>query len=116
MRKIKIKVTTKRKEVQLIFLLLFIVALFIIFLWLSFFYKKQSSQKAQTKTPDLNISKPGFSVPLREEKITIKKGMTLTDILNPYNFTPAAIDILRKEAKPVYDPAKIKAGHEIRLF
>lgn len=116
MRKIKIKVAKKRKEAQLIFLLFFIIALFIIFLWLSFFYKKHSCQTIKAKPTELNIPKEVPSNPLQEEKIIIKNGMTLTYILSSYNFTPVAIGILSKKAKPVYDLAKIKAGHEVRLY
>ena len=48
--------------------------------------------------------------------MAIQKGMTITDVLSPYNFPQVEIHKLRGEVKPVYDLAKIQAGHEIRIF
>jgi len=116
MRKVKIKIIKKRKDSQFIFLLSFMAILFIIFLILSFLYKKQPIQSTKEKPPELNTANTVSPVPVIKEKIIIKKGMTLTDILIPHNFTPAEINKLRKEVKPVYDLAKLRSGHEVRLF
>ena len=54
--------------------------------------------------------------PLEEKKEVIRRGMTLTDILKPYNLSGTEIHTLIKEVKPVYDLAKIRAGQELRIF
>lgn len=114
MKDVKIKIIKKRKEFQLIFILSFIFLLFIVFLILSFVHKKESSLEEKKEIPELKISNSPPT--LKENKVVIQKGMTITDILAPYNFSPYDIYNLRKEVRPVYDLAKIKAGHEIRIF
>lgn len=54
--------------------------------------------------------------PLKENITTIRRGMTFSDILPQYNFSPVEIHNLRKSVKPVYDLAKIKAGQELRIY
>lgn len=53
--------------------------------------------------------------PLNEHAVSIARGETLSDVLEPYGFSAADIHNLREDVKPVYDLARIKAGHELTL-
>ncbi len=53
--------------------------------------------------------------PLAVEKIVIPKGANLARLLRPSDFDGKAIHALKDAVTPVYDLAKIKAGHEMRL-
>jgi murein DD-endopeptidase MepM/ murein hydrolase activator NlpD len=57
-------------------------------------------------------SPPLFQV----EKIFIKKGESLARLLKRQNFTDNEIHRLKESVKPVYDLARITAGHELRLW
>lgn len=113
MRKVKIQVTKRKKEVNRLFLIFFICVLFLLFLTLSFLQKKETRQEEKEETPEISIPD---SPPLNENKIIIKTGMTLSDILSPYGLSPAEIHSLRENVKSLYDLAKIRAGHELRVF
>jgi len=106
--KIRVKRKRRRRRLYLFFILIIILLLIII---LSFFPKKESS--AQGNNPDPQVLSP--SIPIQETTYTILKGMTLTEILAKHNFSPLEIHELQEETKPVYNLAKIKAGHEIRV-
>ncbi len=54
--------------------------------------------------------------PLEEKKEVIRRGMTLTDILKPFNLSGTEIHAMIKDIKPIYDLAKIRAGQELRIF
>jgi len=100
------------RVVHAFFVLVFLLALI---LALGLFYKK--GQKVQEKAFVPPASPAKVEPPrLKEQKETIQKGFTLAAILAKYQFSPAEIHQLRAEVKPVYDLAKIKAGHEIRFF
>ncbi|MFP4081541.1 MAG: peptidoglycan DD-metalloendopeptidase family protein [Candidatus Aminicenantes bacterium] len=99
------------------FLLLYIILLFCIFIFLSFFYKKELPVKQKPPSEGLaSFPKAPSEPPLNEKKVPIQRGMTLTDILGPSGFSPGEIHKLKKEVEPVYDLAKIKAGQEMRIF
>lgn len=114
MRKGKKQLHQKKEALQRLCLLLFIASLFVVFFILNFLHKKEplAEEPEETSPAEIAESPP----PLQEHKVIIKKGMTLSDILSAYNFSPAEINKLRKEVKPVYNLASIKAGHEIRIF
>lgn len=114
MRKVKIQVTKRKREVNRLFLIFFICVLFLVFLTLSFLHKKETPQEEKEEISEINIPDP--PPPLDENKIIIKTGMTLTDILSPYGFSPIEIHSLREGVKPLYDLAKIRAGYELRVF
>lgn len=104
----------KKRILERIYFLLFIFLLFFLFIILSFLHKKEPLLEEKKETTELKISDAPPS--LSENKVIIQKRMTLTDILGPYNFPPIEIHKLREEVKHVYDLAKIKTGHEIRIF
>ena len=106
--------TSRKKERRRLFLLLFIIISFFIFVFLSFLPKKEPLPEEEIEIPQLQVSKA--PPPSEELKKVILKGVTLTDILAPHDFSPAEIHKLRQEVKPIYDLAKIKAGHEIRIY
>ena len=54
--------------------------------------------------------------PLVEEKVVITPGTSLAKLLRKQGFDNREIQRLKDSVKPAYDLAKIKAGHEIRLF
>ena len=114
--RIKIKVTKKKNYLNRVSFLLFFALTLIIYFILGFIPKAGSSSinKAtiQKSFPSQDIILP----PLQENIETIKRGKTLSDILETYNFSPAEIHKLREEVMPVYDLAKIKAGQQLKLF
>ncbi len=97
-----------------ILILVFILSLFTLFLILSFLQRKEPATEETREIPALKISEAPPT--LQEYKAIIRQGMTISDILSAYNFSAADIHKLRKEVKPVYDLAAIKAGQEIRIF
>ncbi len=110
--KVKIKTYKIKRGPRRIDLLLFIILSFSLFLILSFLPKKESFLKQDISfTQDLQEESPSLKV----DKQTIRRGMTLTDLLAPYHFSPAEIYELQTKVKPVYDLSKIKAGHEFRI-
>jgi len=107
-------ITSRKKEGNRLPLLLFIIISFLIFVLMTFLPNKEqdSIEIKEDPQPQISPSPP----PLIEQKNIIRRGVTLTDILAPHDLSPAEIHKLREEVKPVYDLAKIKAGHEIRIF
>lgn len=105
--------TKKRKSSRRLYLLLSLLSILFLFLILNFLHKKEP---VVTKNKETTLQTHPVVSPLKETKYHIKKGMTLTDILAKHNLSPAEIHKIREEAKPIYDFAKIKAGHEIRVF
>jgi len=53
--------------------------------------------------------------PLRVETIVIRKGENLARVLKRQDFSDKEIHRLKESVKPVYDLARITAGHELRL-
>ena len=113
----QIKIKTykkKRKKTRRIHLLLFILLSFSLFLILTFLHKEETLLEEEREALQQEVS---FVLPpLEEKKEVIRRGMTLTDILKPYNLSGTEIHTLIKEVKPVYDLAKIRAGQELRIF
>ncbi len=111
--KVKIKTYRKKTEPHRIHLLFFTFFSLSLFLVLSFMPKKEIQSEVATLVPSAKISNP--SLPLEKIKKTIRWGMTLTDILAPYDFTPTEIYDMSQSVRSVYDLSKIKAGQEIRV-
>ncbi len=111
--KVRIRIH-KRKGPRRINLLLFLMITMILFLVLNFMPKEKHSDESFMALPEpeelLNLN------PIREHEETIQRGITLSDILFAYDFSPADIHKLRQDVKPVYDLAKIKAGNKFRIF
>ncbi len=112
--KVRIRTYRKKTEPRRIHLLLFILFSFSLFLTLSFMPKSKPQLEEIIFATPTEIANP--SPPLEKNKKTIRWGMTLTDILAPYDFSPAEIYNLSETVKPVYDLSKIKAGQEIRIY
>jgi murein DD-endopeptidase MepM/ murein hydrolase activator NlpD len=111
---VKIKTYRKKKGTRRIHLLLFIFLSFSLFIILTFLQKEKPLFEEEKDATQQEIS---FVLPpLEEKKEAIRRGMTLTDILKPYNLSTAEIHALIKDVKPVYDLAKIRAGQELRIF
>jgi len=62
------------------------------------------------------IAVPSEPPPLLVDKILIPRGTSLAALLKRQNFTDKEIHRLKESVKPVYDLARIAAGHEMRLF
>jgi len=92
--------------------MLFIFSVFLFFIILGFLQKKEPEIRKKETINQIKNPVPSF----KENKYLIQKGMTLTDILSKHNFSPLEIHKLREETRPIYDLAKIKAGHEFRVF
>ena len=71
--------------------------------------------KAAESLPPPVTTAPG-PPPLVEEKVFITPGTSLAKLLRKQGFDNKEIQRLKDSAKPAYDLAKIKAGHEMRLF
>jgi murein DD-endopeptidase MepM/ murein hydrolase activator NlpD len=116
--KINIKINKNKKKKNVPSYILYILFLLIVYFFLAFIPK--NSEQMETKVHPLVDEKPNASVekspPLEEQKVTIKRGQSLSDILKEYGFTPQEIHNLNQDVEPVYDMAKIKAGNELRLF
>ena len=104
----------KRKGPRRITLLLFLLITLTFFLVLNFMPKERHSDETFAALPEPEDF-PKLD-PIREHEETIQRGITLSDILFAYDFSPADIHKLRQEVKPVYDLAKIKAGNKFRVF
>ncbi len=114
--RINIKVTKKNKYLNRVSFLLFFALTLIIYFILGFTPKAGSSTMNKPTSQESLPSQDIILPPLQENIETIKKGKTLSDILEQYNFSPAEIYKLREEVKPIYDLAKIKAGQKLKLF
>jgi murein DD-endopeptidase MepM/ murein hydrolase activator NlpD len=112
--KVRIKTRKKRSEARRIHVLSFILLSFSLFIILSFI-PKDDPLIEEIAVPPAEES-PSAPAVLEENKKTIRRGMTLSDILAEYGIPPAEIHNLRREVKPVYDLARIKAGQEIRVY
>lgn len=112
--KVRIRTTRKKRTPRRIDLLSFIFLSFGLFLILSFIPKKEIQPEEYIDPPPAEIPTP--SPTLNETKRTIRWGMTLTDILSPYNFSPTEIYELIQNTKPVYDLSRIKAGQTVRVY
>ena len=111
--KVRIKTRKKRAEARRIHILSFILLSFSLFIILSSMPKDDPLiEEITIPPPEENPSAPAV---LEENKKTIRRGMTLSDILAEYGLPPAEIHNLRRDVKPVYDLARIKAGQEIRV-
>jgi murein DD-endopeptidase MepM/ murein hydrolase activator NlpD len=106
---------SRKNERRRLSLLLFIIFSFSIFVFLSFLPKKDLLPEEEKEIPQPQFSKK-IPPPPEEHKWVILKGVTLTDILASHDFSPTEVHRLREEVKAVYDLAKIKAGHEIRIY
>ncbi len=103
-----------RKGPRHITLLLFLLITMTFFLVLNFMPKERHSDETFAALPEQE-DLPKLD-PIREHEETIQRGITLSDILFAYDFSPADIHKLRQDVKPVYDLAKIKAGNKFRVF
>ncbi len=113
--KVRIRTYRKKTEPRRIHLLLFTLCSFSLFLILSFMPKSKPQFEEMMSAIPAETAFPSPSQTLERSKRTIRWGMTLTDILAPYNFSPVEIHNLREAVKPVYDLSRIKAGQEIRI-
>ncbi len=111
--KVKIRTYRKKTDPRRIHLLFFTFFSLSLFLVLSFIPKQEIQSEVATLIPPVKTSNP--PPPLEKIKKTIRWGMTLTDILAPYDFTPTEIYDMSRSVRSVYDLSKIKAGQEIRV-
>lgn len=67
--------------------------------------------------PAVSLAVPGRTEPFRvEHKIKIARGKTLADILTAHGFSDLEVENLNQGVKPIFNPAKIAAGRELRLY
>jgi murein DD-endopeptidase MepM/ murein hydrolase activator NlpD len=53
---------------------------------------------------------------LANRKIVLRPGDNIGDVLSRHGFSPAEVNALCEQARPVYDLRRIRAGQELRLF
>ncbi|MFQ6069285.1 MAG: M23 family metallopeptidase [Candidatus Aminicenantales bacterium] len=110
----------KNKPLRL-YLFLSLGGILILYSSLTLLHRKESPEnREEEKQAEAQIQKPfpeAKTSPseLKENRISIPRGSTFTDIMSSYNLSPLEIHRMREEAKALYDLAKIKAGHEIRI-
>ena len=105
----------KKSQSRLSFLLFFGVAL-CIYMCLNLHPKTKNPIKKQEPKP-LELAAEVLPEIQWEKNIEIiKKGITASDILEKYNFSPSEIHKLGQQVKPVFNLARIIAGHKFTLF
>jgi murein DD-endopeptidase MepM/ murein hydrolase activator NlpD len=118
--RVTLKIHKNKNEPPRVSLLVFIVLSLVAFFILSFQPKTGIAipEKDKEEEPATQLeSQQGVSPPsTKEHRETIKRGETISDILDRYNLSPAEIHKLREDVKPVYDLAKVRAGNELKIF
>ncbi len=116
--KINIQIKKSRRKKNSPYFILYVIFLLAAYFLLAFIPKNSEQKQAQVSPTIDELTQPAVEKPppLEEQKITIKRGQSLSDILREHGFTPLEIHNLKQDVEPVYDLAKIKAGHELRLY
>ncbi|MGB6340118.1 MAG: M23 family metallopeptidase [Candidatus Aminicenantaceae bacterium] len=118
--RVKLKIHKNKNEPHRVSLLVFLVLSLIAFFILSFQPKPgiaiSNEIKEEEPAPPLEPQQEQSSPPTKENRETISRGETISDILDRYNLSPAEIHKLREDVKPVYDLAKVRAGNELKIF
>jgi len=81
-----------------------------------FFFAPGPPPPAPEKAAESPPPSPPAPPPPREDKIIIPRGTNLAGLLKLKDFNNQEIHRLKESVKPVYDLARIAAGHEMRLF
>ncbi|PMP95230.1 MAG: hypothetical protein C0168_06690 [Candidatus Aminicenantes bacterium] len=104
-----------KKRKSLLFLIFVLVSSLILFLFLILRPRPPKKEEPLSISPlVIEKEKPAAPSP-KIEKIIIRSGKTITDILTRQGFSRAQVLEIRKKARPVYDLARIPAGKELRL-
>jgi murein DD-endopeptidase MepM/ murein hydrolase activator NlpD len=118
--RVKLKIHKNKNEPHRVSLLVFLVLSLIAFFILSFQPKTSIATPDEIKeeelVPQLEPQQERSSPPTKENRETIKRGETISDILDRYNLSPTEIHKLREDVKSVYDLAKVRAGNELKIF
>jgi murein DD-endopeptidase MepM/ murein hydrolase activator NlpD len=118
--RVKLKIHKNKNEPRRVSLLVFLGISLVAYFILSFQPRPgiTPAEKGQVEEPVVHQEpqQEHVSPPGRENRETIKRGETISDILDRYNFSPAEIHKLREDVKPVYDLAKVRAGKELKIF
>jgi murein DD-endopeptidase MepM/ murein hydrolase activator NlpD len=118
--RVKLRIHKNKNEPHRVSLLVFLTISLIAFFILSF-QPRTSIATADEVIKEEPLTPPDdqheqTSPPGKENRETIKRGETISDILDRYNLSPAEIHKLREDAKPVYDLAEVRAGNELKIF
>jgi murein DD-endopeptidase MepM/ murein hydrolase activator NlpD len=118
--RIKLKIHKNKNEPHRVSLLVFLVLSLIAFFILSFQPKPGIAIPDETKEQETSLplepQQEQSSPPTKENRETIRRGETISDILDRYDLSPAEIHKLREDVKPVYDLAKVRAGNKLKIF
>jgi murein DD-endopeptidase MepM/ murein hydrolase activator NlpD len=120
--RIKLKIHKNENEPHRVSLLVFLVLSLIVFFILSFQPRSgiaiadDIEEKVVEPAPQSEPQQEQSASPTKENRETIKRGETISDILDRYNLSPAEIHKLREDVKSVYDLAKVRAGNELKIF
>jgi murein DD-endopeptidase MepM/ murein hydrolase activator NlpD len=74
------------------------------------------------RTPPAPVAAPAASAPppaaplLAERRIILRPGDNIGDVLAGHGFSPAEVNTLCEQTRPVYDLRRILAGRELRLY
>ncbi|HUU38642.1 MAG TPA: peptidoglycan DD-metalloendopeptidase family protein [Candidatus Desulfaltia sp.] len=103
----------KRKRLLLILTLLAVLTAVVIFVLTRVDGQRTPPVPAKTWAP---VSSAVPSPALAEYQIRVRPGDTIGKILSRYGFSPADIQALYDQIKPVFDLRRIRAGRFLRLY
>jgi murein DD-endopeptidase MepM/ murein hydrolase activator NlpD len=105
----------KRKNLPLfVFFLIFLAAL--ILLPVSLLQKKKHGPDRQAQPPAAVTAPEPIAPALTEYRERLRPGATMGEVLSNYGFSPAEIQALYDQTKPVFDLRRVRAGQRVRLY
>lgn len=111
-----VKMRIEKQGESRLSILIFITLLLAVFFFLCSLPKEPAALLSRQVQQDDPTDPVNITSSWTEQKIIIRQGMTITDILKDYNISPAEIYQMRQAVKPVYDLAKIMADKEFRIY
>ncbi|MEW5901775.1 MAG: hypothetical protein AB1715_09970, partial [Acidobacteriota bacterium] len=116
MRATHVQLRIERRRRKLVF---YVPVVAVVFAALAFILLRFSRDK-EILGPPAGINTPENSeivgLPLNEHRVTVRPGATIGTILADYGFSPADVQALYDQTKPVFDLRRLRAGRNLRLF
>ena len=111
--RVQLKIERKRRKKWLRLGLLAAVVAIIAFFALTQF----DGRKEASLPPAAEVSSPGSLEPaLAEYRVKIRAGDTIGRVLSRYGFSPADVQALYDQVKPVFDLRRLRAGQQLHLY
>ena len=103
----------RQKRLFILFPILLVLSAAVIFVLTRFDSRRKLSIPVKTWAP---VSPATRSPALAEYKIRIRPGDTIGQVLSRYGFSPADVQAIYDQVKPVFDLRRIKAGQLLHLY